>query len=80
LVASALEEAQSVNPAKKRREIALLLPDMSARVMVLTFDAVPDKSDEVLSLIKFRLKKPVPFDIEDAAISWHGVGRTSSSR
>jgi len=79
-VHSALEDAQSVNPTgarsgKRRREIAVLLPDLSARVSVLTFDHIPDKREEALSLIKFRLKKTVPFDIEDAAISWETFGR-----
>src|SRR5580658_3098729 len=40
-VRSALEEAQAVNPGKRRREIALLLPDRSARVTVLSFDQCP---------------------------------------
>lgn len=77
-VHSALEEAQSVNPGKRRREIAVLLPDLSARVSVLNFEQVPDKREEVLSLIKFRLKKTVPFDVEEAAISWH-AGPSASS-
>jgi type IV pilus assembly protein PilM len=74
-VHSALEDAQSVNPGRKRREIAVLLPDLSARVSVLTFDHIPDKREEALSLIKFRLKKTLPFDIEEAAISWLAFGR-----
>jgi type IV pilus assembly protein PilM len=73
-VHSALEDAQSVNVGKRRREISVLLPDLSARVSVLTFDQVPDKHEEALSLIKFRLKKTVPFDIEEAAISWEAAG------
>ena len=74
-VHSALEDAQSVNPGKRRREIAVLLPDLSSRVSVLTFDQIPYQRDEALSLIKFRLKKTVPFDIEEAAVSWQAEGR-----
>jgi type IV pilus assembly protein PilM len=74
-VASAIEEAQAVNPGKRRREIALLLPDMSARVTVLSFDQFPEKSEEVLPLIRFRLKKTVPFDVEDASIAWRPMER-----
>jgi type IV pilus assembly protein PilM len=74
-VRSAIEEAQSVNPGKRRREIALLLPDMSVRVTVLSFDQLPVKTEEILPLIRFRLKKSVPFDMDDAAIAWRLMGR-----
>jgi len=74
-VGSALVEVQAVNPGKRRREIALLLPDLSARVTVLSFDQLPEKSEEILPLVRFRLKKSVPFDVEDAAIAWRPMGR-----
>jgi type IV pilus assembly protein PilM len=69
-VGAALDEAQAANPGKRRREIALLLPDMSARVTVLSFDQLPEKSEEILPLLRFRLKKTVPFDVDEAAIAW----------
>jgi type IV pilus assembly protein PilM len=69
-VGAALDEAQSANSGKRRREIALLLPDMSARVTVLSFDQLPLKQEEFLPLLRFRLKKTVPFDVDDAAIAW----------
>jgi type IV pilus assembly protein PilM len=69
-VGAALDEAQAVNPSKRRREIALLLPDMSARVTVLSFDQLPEKNEDYLPLLRFRLKKTVPFDVDDAAIAW----------
>lgn len=78
-VTSALDEAQAVNPGKKRREIALLLPDSSVRINVLSFDQVPTSREEVESLIKFRLRKAVPFDVDDAAIAWQFV-RTAAVR
>jgi type IV pilus assembly protein PilM len=74
-VAEALEDAQSVNPGKRRREIAVLLPDLSARVTLLTFEEMPDKREEALSLIKFRLKKTVPFDVDEASIAYHASGK-----
>jgi type IV pilus assembly protein PilM len=53
----------------KRRTAALLLPDHCAHVSVLDFDNLPDKPEEQVALIRFRLKRSVPFDVETAALS-----------
>lgn len=68
-VASALAEVTR-GSRSRNRDIALLLPDLSARITVLQFDQLPAKPEEVLALLKHRLKKTVPFDVEDAAISF----------
>jgi type IV pilus assembly protein PilM len=54
----------------KRRDTALILPDYSTRMAVLDFDSFPSDAREQLSLIRFRLKRSVPFDIESAAVSY----------
>ena len=54
----------------KRRTAAVILPDYCARVQVLDFDAFPDDAGEQLSLIRFRLRKSVPFDVESAVVSY----------
>jgi type IV pilus assembly protein PilM len=56
--------------ARKRRAV-LILPDYCARVAVLDFDKFPADPREQSSLVKFRIKKTVPFDIETAAISFY---------
>lgn len=58
------------NGNRKPRRAALILPDYSARVSVLDFDSFPSDRAEQLSLVRFRIKKTVPFDIESAAISF----------
>lgn len=55
---------------KKRRDVALILPDYSARMAALDFDSFPSDPKEQLSLVRFRLKRTVPFDIDSAAISY----------
>ena len=55
---------------RKRRQAAVLLPDASARVTVLDFDSFPDSAEEQLSLVKFRVKKTIPFDIDSAAVNY----------
>lgn len=55
----------------RRRRAALILPDYAARVQVLDFDEFPAKPEEQLQLIRFRVRKTIPFDVESAAISYH---------
>jgi type IV pilus assembly protein PilM len=55
----------------KRRGAVVILPDYCARVAVLEFDNFPADPKEQLSLVRFRMKKSVPFDVESAAISYY---------
>ena len=64
----AFSPAQS---ARKRRDIALILPDYSTRIAVLDFDSFPTDVKEQLSLVRFRVKRSVPFDVESAAVSYY---------
>src|SRR5215469_4299996 len=58
--------------SRKRRDAALVLPDFATRTAVLDFDQFPSDVKEQLSLIRFRLKRSVPFDVESAAMSFFG--------
>jgi len=58
------------NGTKKRRPAAAILPDYAARVSVLEFVSFPSAPEERLPLIRFRLKKTLPFDIDSAAVSY----------
>jgi len=57
--------------ARKRKDVALILPDFSARTTVVDFDSFPSDVREQASLVRFRLKRSVPFDVESAALSYH---------
>jgi type IV pilus assembly protein PilM len=57
--------------AKKRKPAAVILPDYAARVTVLDFDSFPSSLEEQNSLVRFRVKKTIPFDIDSAAVSHH---------
>jgi len=65
----AVREAAPQN-GNRKRDVALILPDYSTRIAVLDFDSFPSDTKEQLSLIRFRIKKSVPFDVESAAISY----------
>ncbi|HKS82796.1 MAG TPA: hypothetical protein VJR23_14930 [Candidatus Acidoferrales bacterium] len=50
--------------------LALLLPDPVVRVFILPFETLPRRSDEALPILRWRLKKSVPFDVEETVVSW----------
>jgi type IV pilus assembly protein PilM len=52
------------------RPVTLVVPDATVRVLLLDFDALPAKPVEALAVIRFRLKKLLPFDSEHAALSY----------
>jgi type IV pilus assembly protein PilM len=51
-------------------EAALIIPDQVVRVFLLQFDSFPKRADEAEPLLRFRLRKSVPFDAEDSCVSY----------
>ena len=68
-VASALAQIAPPN-GNKRRPATVILPDYAARVSLLDFDSFPSSPEEQLPLVRFRVKKTIPFDIDSAAVSY----------
>lgn len=68
-VTSAVESALREISAKTG-PVTLVVPDAAARVLLLDFDTLPSKRSEALSVVRFRLRKMVPFDVEAAAVSY----------
>jgi type IV pilus assembly protein PilM len=66
----AVRSLAGTQSARKRKDVALILPDYCARIAVLDFDQFPSDPKEQASLIRFRLKRSVPFDVESAAMSF----------
>lgn len=76
-VASAVREAlDAVNPPK--RAVTVVLPDAALRVFVLDFDQLPSKSTEALSILRFRLRKTVPFEVETASIGYQVLSNSKN--
>ena len=69
-VASTLQRIAPSNGGKKRRPAAVILPDYAVRVSLLDFDSFPSSAEEQLALVRFRIKKTIPFDVESAAVSY----------
>lgn len=54
----------------KNEDVALLVPDSVIRVFVLHFDVFPRNAEEAIPILRWRLKKSVPFEAEETMISY----------
>jgi hypothetical protein len=70
----------NTNGNRKRRRAVLILPDFCVRVAVLEFDTFPASAEEQMALVRFRVRKSVPFDIESAAVSYYPQPSSSGKR
>ena len=68
---TALEEV-----GQRGRDVTLVVPDAAVRVLLLDFDALPAKAAEALPVVRFRLKKLLPFDADGAAVSYQVMATT----
>ena len=64
--------------APRTRAVTLVLPDTLVRVFVLDFDSMPAKASEAVSVVRFRLRKMVPFDVEPAGVSCQVLSQNES--
>jgi len=51
-------------------DVALILPDPVIRVFVQQFEEFPRAADEALPLLRWKLKKSVPFEADETLISY----------
>jgi type IV pilus assembly protein PilM len=58
--------------------VTLVLPDTAVRVFVLDFDSLPAKAEEATPVIRFRLRKMVPFDVEHAGVSYQVLAQSQT--
>ena len=69
IIANAIRTALGqVSP--RSRAVTLVVPDTVVRVFVLDFDSFPSKPAESVPVLRFRLRKMVPFDVEHAGLSY----------
>src|ERR1035441_2362442 len=69
-IRQAIESALGSVGERARDGIATL-PDTSVRVVLLDFETLPSKRDEAEAVVRFRLKKSLPFDPDNARVSYH---------
>lgn len=59
------------------RRVALVVPDVAARVSLVKFEQVPSRREDLEQLIRWHLKKSAPFPIEEACVT-HAPGAAAS--
>jgi type IV pilus assembly protein PilM len=64
----------------RSRDVIAVLPDAAVRVVLLDFETLPAKRHEAESVVRFRLKKSLPFDVEKAQVSYHAQPSTTGVR
>ncbi len=55
----------------RSRDVIAILPDTAVRVVLLDFETLPTKAEEAEAVVRFRLKKSLPFNLEEARVSYH---------
>jgi type IV pilus assembly protein PilM len=63
-------ESIDVRPNSRGADLTIIIPDAAVRVLLLDFDTLPAKLTEALPIVRFRLKKLVPFEVDDAMVSF----------
>ncbi|MGA7156777.1 MAG: hypothetical protein WBY53_08035 [Acidobacteriaceae bacterium] len=58
--------------------LTLVIPDSAVRVLLLDFEALPTRAAEALPLVKFRLKKLLPFDADTAMVTYQTMSTSKS--
>ena len=76
-VAGAIRTALG-SAAPRTRAVTLVLPDAAVRVFVLDFDSLPSHANEVVPVLRFRLRKMVPFDVEHAGVSYQVLSESKT--
>ncbi len=69
-VVSAVQETLGNLPARSHDVIAVV-PDAAVRVVLVEFDTLPADAEEATGVVRFRLKKSLPFDVEKTRVSYH---------
>jgi type IV pilus assembly protein PilM len=69
-VRSGIEEVLG-SVAGRTHDVIAIVPDAAVRVVLVEFDTLPSDSEEALGVVRFRLKKSLPFDVDKAKVSYH---------
>jgi len=69
----ALREAISDSLAavgSRSRDVIVVVPDAAVRIVLLDFEELPERRKDADSVVRFRLKKSLSFEVDDAALSY----------
>lgn len=63
-------ESMATHGKDRSRYITVVIPDTVARVLLLDFDEFPAKPAEALAVVRFRLKKLLPFEVDNGVVTY----------
>ncbi len=69
-VRNGIEEALG-SVGTRSKDVIAIVPDATVRVVLIDFDTLPSDSEEAAGVVRFRLKKSLPFDVDKAKVSYH---------
>ncbi|NQW05182.1 MAG: pilus assembly protein PilM [Acidobacteria bacterium] len=69
-VAAAVRHAWLKAGVRPPKRAALVIPDATARVTLLTFEELPVKAADVDQLIRWQVRKATPFPLEEAQVTY----------
>lgn len=52
------------------RRAALVIPDTAAKISLVRFENVPPKSDDLVELVRWQIRKSAPFPLEQSVVSF----------
>ncbi|MGA7320395.1 MAG: hypothetical protein WBW98_07780 [Candidatus Sulfotelmatobacter sp.] len=78
-VSTAVQSALS-SVGGRSHDVIAVVPDAAVRVVLLEFDTLPSDSEEAAGVVRFRLKKSLPFDVDKARVSYHAQKTTDGVR
>jgi type IV pilus assembly protein PilM len=78
-VVTAVQEALG-SVAGRTHDVIAVVPDAAVRVVLLEFDTLPSDSEEASGVVRFRMKKSLPFDVDKARVSYHSQKTTDGIR
>jgi type IV pilus assembly protein PilM len=69
---STVEQAVSraLDAVGRPRRLALVVPDAVAKVSLIRFEKVPTRSHDLEALIRWQMRKSVPFRVDEAQVTW----------
>ena len=67
-VVSALRSALNRAGTRPRR-VALVIPDLAAKVSLVRFDTLPARREDLDQLVRWQIKKASPFPLEEALVT-----------
>ena len=62
--------ARALDAVGRARHVALVVPDSAAKVSLVRFEQAPPRGRDLEAMLRWQVRKSVPFRVEDAQITW----------